>query len=209
MRPAATRSAATSMARAHRRGNTPSAALARAAAFLIRAYARISAACGGRPVRRKVSRARWGEDPIERAQGNGLRAEAVTLSAHRTMSELRRELFGRLPHLEAVSIALGAGDQAGPLAVATEVPRLETLAVICSARRDHLRDIAGHQHETPAAGRRTLHVDVDDVLHLHGTFDPFPAGASAPIAVEEVEGKRDATYESLEFQTFGRSRVET
>src|SRR5256885_7989450 len=34
------------------------------------------------------------EDPVERARGNGLRAEAVTLSAHRRPWTLRREVFG-------------------------------------------------------------------------------------------------------------------
>src|SRR5206468_11409100 len=68
------------------------------------------------------------EAPVERARGNGLRAEAVTLSAHRRPWTLRREVFG-VADLEAMPVG-SPGDQARALAVSAEVPRLETLAVI-------------------------------------------------------------------------------
>src|SRR5262249_61292162 len=80
----------------------------------------------------------------------------------------------------AVPRTVAASDQPRPLAIPTEVPGLEPLAMIRSARRDHLWRVARNQHEAPATRRRPLHVDVDDVLLLHGSLDPFPVRGRRP-----------------------------
>src|SRR5436309_5523025 len=85
----------------------------------------------------------------------------------------RRPLRRLVADLVAVAIAVHAGEQAGPPAVASEVPRLVTLAVIQSAREDHLRREARHLHvTTPAHVRLDLArlarlVQRNDLL-LHG-----------------------------------------
>src|SRR5207247_10806154 len=81
--------------------------------------------------------------------------------------------LGRLADLEAVTIAVGARRQCRPLAVATEVPRLEALAVIRPGGGHDLRREARDEHVAAPTGWRALHRDVAQVLIIHGSRLPF------------------------------------
>src|SRR4029453_16971935 len=87
----------------------------------------------------------------------------------------RALLHGRaLANLEAMTVTVGARQQGRPLAVATEIPRFEALAVIRPRGRDHLGRIAGHEHVAAHARRGALHRHIRDVLQnlivVHGSY---------------------------------------
>src|SRR5688572_33246150 len=69
------------------------------------------------------------------------------------------DLFA-LADLVAVAVAVGAGEERGPLAEAPEVPGFVALTVIGPGGGDHLRRVTGHQHVASTAGRCVLHLDV-------------------------------------------------
>jgi len=57
-----------------------------------------------------------------------------------------------LEQLKAMSVAVPVSAQCRSPAVATDIPRLEALAVIDGVRRHDLRRISRHEHEAPPAG---------------------------------------------------------
>ena len=74
---------------------------------------------------------------------------------------------------DLVEVAGAVSVQAWPPAEAAEVPGLEALAMIGARRSLDLRSVAGDEHEAPAAGWGALHVDVNDVVFVHGFSCPF------------------------------------
>src|SRR4030095_8283274 len=90
----------------------------------------------------------------------------------------RALLHGRaLANLEAMTVTVGARQQGRPLAVATEIPRFEALAVIRPRGRHHLGRVAGHEHVAAHARRGALHRHIRNVLQdlivVHGFVPPF------------------------------------
>src|ERR1700694_595418 len=75
---------------------------------------------------------------------------------------------------DLVEVAGAVSVQAWPPAEAAEVPGLEALTMIGSRRSVDLRSVAGDEHEAPAARRGVLHVDVNDVVFVHGLLSFHP-----------------------------------
>jgi hypothetical protein len=75
---------------------------------------------------------------------------------------------------DLVEVAGAVGVQAWPPAEAAEVPGLEALTMIGSRRSVDLRSVAGDEHEAPATRRSALHVDVNDVVLVHGLLSFHP-----------------------------------
>src|SRR5688572_3883942 len=170
--PSMMRSAEAAIAAAQRAGSRPSRALTRAAARLIRAYPRTRAGCGRRPLRRNVSEARWVKMPNSARAGTAFtprlsRSRRVRRAGTRVSGSAVADLLA-LSDVIAVTVAVAAREQRGPLAEPAEVPGLVALAVIRARGRRNLGGIPRNEHVAASAWRRALHLDVCRLFH--GTF---------------------------------------